>query len=207
MLLNSLDYMEDESKFVNLTRYPRPPSFVNRASGQFIISTVAAISLGLAYPLVYLIGSYINDATIYALNIQNDKVSKEAARYKKILSEKKSEIVKLDKKIAQLSATYKAKTETLTSIYDKKVNYRLKSGTFHMFAEDLDKYGVNIDMLRSDNDTVWLSLVSSSDRKLTELIRYISESHFNELNQIDIRLIEKDSDSNYYKGILKVDLK
>ena len=207
MLLTSLEYMEDDSKLVNLTRYPRPPSFVNRASGQFIISTVAAISLGLAYPLVYLIGSYINDATIYALNIQNDKVSKEAAKYKKILSEKKGEIVKLDDKIAKLSATYKAKTQTLTSIYDKKVNYRLKSGTFHSIAEDLDRFDVNVEMLQSKNDTLWLSLVSTNDRKLTELIKYISETHFNELNQIDIQLIKRVPENGYYKGILKVDLK
>jgi hypothetical protein len=59
----------------------------------------------------------------------------------------------------------------------------------------------------SKNDTLWLSLVSSNDRKLTELIKYISDTHFNELNQIDIELIEKDPESNYYKGMLKVELK
>ena len=207
MLLNTFDYLEDELSIVNLTRYPRPPSFVNRASGQFIISTFAAISLGLAYPLAYLVGSYINDASIYALNLQNEKVSKEAQKYKKLLGEKKAIIIELDNKIAKLSENYQAKTKTLTSIYDKKVNYRLKSGIFHTMAEELDKYGVHVEQMRSDNDTVWLSLVSSEDRKLTELIKYISDNHFQEINQIDIELIEKDPKSNYYKGLLKVDLK
>lgn len=207
MLLSTFDYLEDELSIVNLTRYPRPPSFINRASGQFIISTFTAITVGLAYPLAYLVGSYINEASIYALNLQNDKASKEAQKYKKILSEKKAIITKLDNKIAKLSATYQAKTQTLTSIYDKKVNYRLKSGIFHTFAEELDKYNVHVDKMRSSNDTVWLSLVSSEDRKLTELIKYISDNHFQEINQIDIKLIEKDPESSYYKGLLKVDLK
>ncbi|MDM5271021.1 hypothetical protein PGH07_02390 [Sulfurovum sp. zt1-1] len=207
MLLSAFDYLEDETSIVNLTRYPRPPSFVNRASGQFIISTFAAISVGLAYPLVYLVGSYINDATVYALNIQNDKVSQEASKYKKILAEKKAIITQLDDKIAKLSATYQAKTKTLTSIYDKKINYRLKSGIFHTLAGELDKYDVHVEKMKSDNDVIWLSLVSSEDRKLTELIKYISDNHFQEINQINIELIEKDPESNYYKGLLKVDLK
>lgn len=207
MLLSSIDYMEDESSIVNLTMFPRAPSFMNRASGQFIIATLTAIAVGLAYPLVYLVGSYANDAKIYALTIQNNELTTETNKYKKILSAKKQEISVLDKEIAKLSDIYKGKTNTLTTIYDKKVNYRLKSGIFHMLAEDLNKYGVHVDMLYSKDNVIWLSLVSSNDRKFTELIKYISDTHFDELNQIDIEIIQKDQESNYYKGLLKVDLR
>ncbi|WP_245609221.1 hypothetical protein [Sulfurovum lithotrophicum] len=207
MLLSSLDYLEDEASVVNLTMFPRPPSFLNRASGQFIIATVAAISVGLAYPLVYLVGSYANEAKIYALKIQNDQLTAEANKYKKILGEKKKIITGLDKRIATLSKTYNNKAKTLTSIYDKKVNYRLKSEIFYSIAEDLEKNNVNVDRVYSKENTIWLSLVSSDDRKLTELIKYISDKHFDEINSIDIELIKKDPDSAYYKGLLKVDLR
>ncbi len=207
MLLSAFDYMEDDASIVNLTMFPRAPSFMNRASGQFIISTLAAISVGLAYPLVYLIGSYVNDTKIYALTIQNNKLTIEVDKYKKILSDKKQKIAVLDKEIAKLSKSYKGKTQTLTAIYDKKVNYRLKSGTFHTIAKDLNKFDVHIDMLYTSNDTLWLSLVSSDDRKFTELIKYISDSHFAEINQIDIERIQKDQESSYYRGLLKVDLR
>ena len=40
MLLNTLDYMEDEDSIINLTIFPRAPAFMKRASGQFIISTL-----------------------------------------------------------------------------------------------------------------------------------------------------------------------
>ncbi|HHD80138.1 MAG TPA: hypothetical protein ENK99_00800 [Campylobacterales bacterium] len=207
MLLSAFDYMEDEGSLVNLTMFPRAPSFVNRAGGQFIIATFAAISVGLAYPLVYLIGSYVNDAKIYALNIENKKLQTEATKYKKILGDKKKEMSVLDEKITKLSTQYSAKTKTLTSIYNKKVNYRLKSGTFHDIAEELTKFGVNVDMMYGKEDTVWVSLVSSSDRKLTEVIQYISDTHFDEISQIDIELIKKDPENNYYKGLLKVELR
>jgi len=210
MLLSSMDYLkgdEEEEPIVNLTMFPRPPSFLNRASGQFIIATVAAISIGLAYPLVYLVGSYANDAKIYALQIQDKKLKKEASKYKRILGKKKKTIAKLDSEIAKLSKMYHAKTKTLTSIYDKKVNYRLKSELLYSVAKDLVKYDVYIDNLYTKEDTIWLSLVSSDDRKFTELIKYISDTYFNEINAIDIKKIIKDPKSKYYKGLLKVELR
>ncbi len=207
MLLSSFEYMEDESSIVNLTIFPRAPAFMDRASGQFIIATFAAVTAGLAYPLFYLIGSYINDAKIYALTIQNNELTAQTNKYMKTLSEKKEEISVLDKEIVILSDNYHGKTNTLTAIYDKKVKYRLKSGIFHTIAEELNKFGVHVDMMYSKNDILWLSLVSSNDRKFTELIQYISDAHFDEINQIDIEIIQKDQESNYYKGLLKVDLR
>jgi len=207
MLLNTLDYFEDKASIINLTMFPRPPSFTNRASGQFILTASTAIFLGLAYPLVYLIGSYINDAKIYTLNTENNELVAETNKYKKILSDKKRKIAALEKELSLLSDSYHAKTKTLMSIYDKKVHYRLKSGTFYTIAEVLSKFGVHIDMLYSEDDKLWLSLVSSDDRKFTELIKYISETHFDEINQIDIGLIKKDKQNNDYRGLLKVELK
>lgn len=207
MLLSSFDYLDDESSFVNLTMYPRAPAFVNRASGQFIISTFAAISLSLAYPLIHLIGSYVNDAKIYALTIENNQLTQESSKYKKILSEKKKTINGLDKKIKKLSTVYQAKTKTLTSIYDKKVNYRLKSGTFHTIADDLTKYDVYVDKIVTEGDRLEFSLLSTNDRKMTELIKYISELHFDELKHIDIERIEKNTENDYYQGLLKVELR
>jgi hypothetical protein len=204
MLLASFEYMEDESSFVNLTMYPRAPSFINRASGQFIISTFAAVSLSLAYPLIYLVGSYVNDAKIYALSSENKKLSTEATKYKAILSKKKSTIKDLDNKIKNVSTVYSGKTKTLTAIYDKKINYKLKSGLFHVIAEELDKFDVHVDMLTTEGDTLFVSLVSTDDRKFTELIKYISDTHFNDVKEIDIESIVRDPENSYYKGLLKV---
>jgi len=207
MLLSGLIYLEDDNAFLNLSTYPRAPSFINRTSGQFIISTFAAISLSLAYPLYYLVGSYVNDAKIYALNLENQELTAEANKYKKILSEKKLIIKGLDKKIKLLASQYQGKTKTLKAIYKKKVNYRLKSGMFHRLAEDLAKFEVNVEKIKSENDTMWISLVSSDDRKFTEVIKYISDTRFEEIINISIDKIIKDPISKYYKGLLKVELK
>lgn len=207
MLLNAFEYMEDEDSVVNLSIYPRPPAFLNRASGQFIVSTMSAVSLALLYPLYFLITSYINDAQIYKMTMENNKLSAEANRYKQILGEKKKVIAGLDSEIEKISKVYVGKTKTLTSIYDKKVNYRLKSATFFAIADDLNQYDVHVNGISTDNDMVYLSLVTEDDRKFTEVIKHISEKHFNEINGIDIEEITKDPESNYYTGLLKVELK
>lgn len=59
-------------------------------------------------------------------------------------------------------------------------------------------------MLKSENDTLWISLVSSDDRKLTEFIKHVSDKHFKDIKEIDVEKIEKDPENNYYRGILKV---
>ena len=157
--------------------------------------------------MVYLVGSYINDTKIHLLTNENNKLTEESDNYKKILGTKKKEISVLDKKIVNVSKTYSGKTKTLRTIYDKKVHYRLKSETYYNIANDLSKFNVHVDTLYTKNDVLWLSLVSSDDRKLTELIKYISDIHFDDLSQIDIELIKKDTNSSYYKGLLKVELK
>ncbi|CAA6826699.1 MAG: FIG00470756: hypothetical protein [uncultured Sulfurovum sp.] len=207
MLLTAYDYIDDEKSIANLTMFPRAPAFQNRASGQFIIAVFAAISIGLAYPIFYLLGAYMNDAKILMLSKENNKLQTQTNKYKQVLGVKKKEIEALDVKITALEKKYDGKTKTLTSIYDKKVNYRLKSSTFHDIAEELTKHDVKIDRINSKDDTIWVSLVSSSDRKLTELIKYISDTHFSEINNIDIEMIHKDNNSSYYKGLLKVELK
>jgi len=52
-----------------------------------------------------------------------------------------------------------------------------------------------------------LSLLSSDDRKFTEVIKYMSDTHFDEIIEIDIEKIQKDPNSNYYAGLLKVVLR
>lgn len=47
---------------------------------------------------------------------------------------------------------------------------------------DLHKYEVHVDNIVGEENILWLSVVSSDDRKFTELIKYISERHFDEID-------------------------
>ena len=203
----SIEYMENTEGFANLTIFQRAPAFHKRASGQFIIATSMAVMLGISYPLYFLIGSYMNDATNLVLGNQESALKAESGKYKKILGAKKKEIKRLDGIIADKSKIYHGKEKTLTSIYDKKVNYRLKSELLYNFAVDIENFDVNINALSSSDDSFTFSLLSKDDKEITRLIKHISDVHFDEINSIDIEMISKAPESEYYMGILKVDLR
>ena len=208
LMLRALEFNKgNTSNVVNLTVFPRPPAFTKRASGQFLIAMGAAILLGLVAPLYHFGSSKFLDLATAVLTKEEAKLEAEVAKYREILSEKQKKIELLDTEVSRLSAKYKAKEGTLNAIYDKKVNYKMKSEIFYNFAKELKRFGVGIEQLENQGDKYQFSLVGSDDRRLTELIKYVSDNHFDEIGAIDIELIEKDLNSTSYKGILKVELK
>ncbi len=203
----SIDYIENNTPLPNITQFQRPPSFEKRPGGRFIISVAVATVFGLVYPLFYLLSSYINNIQTYNYTSQSKDLSTEVAHYKKVIAAKKQEISLLGQEEKSKAEAYSAKESTLNTIYDKKVNYRMKSQTFYNLTNDLKKYGVSVDKIQNHDNNFSLSLVSEGDRKVTELIKYISDKNYNDIKKIDIELIEKDQDGTYYKGILRMELK
>ncbi|MDD5406212.1 MAG: hypothetical protein PHE73_04620 [Sulfurovaceae bacterium] len=203
----SIDYIENNTSMPNLTQFQRPPSFKKRPGGRFIISIAVATVLGLIYPLFYLLSSYINNIQTYRYISQSEDLSTQVAHYKQVIAEKKLEISSLGTEEKKEAALYSAKESTLKTIYDKKVNYRMKSQTFYNLTNDLKKYGVYVDELQNQDNNFSLSLVNKEDRKITELIKYLSEKYYNDIVKINIELIEKDQNSAYYKGVLRMELK
>jgi len=207
MSLASLEYLDNESSTVNLTLFERPPEFYKRTSGQFIISIVSATMIGISYPLYFLLGSYTNDAHNFILQQEEADLTGEANKYKKILSTKKAEIDVLDKEVEKLTLIYKGKEKTITSIYDKKVHYRLKSELYYKFASDIESFNVHVSEVTSSNDHFIFSIFSEDNKQITSLIQHVSERYFNDITYIDIDNITMDENTSTYKGILKVNLK
>ena len=199
-------YWQEPESLINFTQYPRPPVFHKRASGQFILSLAAAILLASAYPLYYLGAAYMLDLRNYQLGKEERGLSREVQKYKTILGQKKKEITALNKKIAELRKIYNEKEKTLISVYDKKVNYRLKSNQLAAFADELDQFGLHSNRMMSEGDKYAISIIAESDRNITELVRHVTEKYAKEIRMIDIERIVSDQDSALYHGILKVDL-
>jgi len=203
MVQSGLDYIENPSKFVNLTTTPRPPVFSKRASGQFIISTTVVSLLAIGYPLFFLVKAYMIDAHIIKLSSENKSLTQITNKYKKILNEKRKIISQNKKELKGLENIFEAKAKTLTSIYNKKVDYRLKSNLLNKFAIDLVKYELKLERMSSNENEFTIHIVSDDDKKITKYIKYISEKYFNDIENIDIKRISVSKDG-LYRGILKV---
>ena len=113
----------------------------------------------------------------------------------------------LDRSIKADTIRYSAKTKTLKAIYDKKVNYTLKSEVFYTFSQELRAFDLHIDHMQSPDDTFIFSVVGSDDKRITEFIKHISAKFYDKIAKINIDIIEKESESDFYKAIVEVRLK
>jgi uncharacterized membrane protein YciS (DUF1049 family) len=204
MIKSGLDYLEGSKNIINISTYPRPPIFTKRSSGQFILSVIGASLLAIGIPLGYLVPAYMNEAYNLKLNVDNQRLTTEVKKYKKILSDKQAVIKVEKKKLKELQVIFESKAKTLTSIHEKKVNYNFKSDFLHTFAKDLRKYSVHVEKIVSNQDEFTLHLLSSDEKSITKYIKYISGEYSLTIKNIDIKRIEIDDKDKFYRGILKV---
>ncbi|WP_456323070.1 hypothetical protein [Hydrogenimonas sp.] len=201
-ILEAFKDMEGEES-PNFTLFFRPPPFVVRKSGQFIIATTATIVLALSLPVYnFTYDSYVK--------ITIDKLKKEEKQLDKLVTSIKNEIGTLQKQKSSILAKIKAendlfekKRKILTAIYNKKVNYPMKAKTIVSFGNDMSKFGVKVTKITDDDDTFTLSLFSNSEKKITRFIKYLTDTYERKIHT-DIDKIYKDKKSGIYHGDLKV---
>lgn len=202
----SIDYIDDTNSAVNLTQFQRPPAFTKRAGGKFLIAAGAATVIGLSLPIYYLVYSYINDLQSYTNIKRSEELAPEVAKYKSIISEKENELKILGIEEKTKKEAYDSKAQTLDSIYNKKVNYIMKSKIYYELSNDLKKFGVTIQKFQNNDNNFSIGLIGDNDKKITEFIKFISEKNEN-IKNINMRLLEKDQNSSFYEGVLRMELK
>ncbi len=187
----------------NFTIFFRPPPFVARRSGQFIITTAATIVLALSLP-VY---NYTYDTYV---KITNDRLKKEEKELNKLSTSIKNEIASLQRqkndilaKIKNESDLFETKKKILSAIYDKKVNYPMKAKTIVGLGNNMTKFGVRVVKITDEDNLFTLTLYSRSEKRITQFIKFLTDTYENKIHT-DIEKIYKDEDTGIYHGDLKV---
>ncbi len=204
MAISGRNYFEHIDEQVNFTLYPKPPTFFKRPAGQMTTMAVAGLAAALAFPIYHYVSASMNNIQVYKLREEEKILAKDVANYKRILAQKKEEYKKESNITKRLSERFSAKEKTLFNVYDKKVNYKMKSDQLISFGRDLTKFGVKTNSISSELDGYSISIVAPSDKKITELIKDLSQKYYKDIKSIDIQTIEKDTNSTFYHGILKV---
>ena len=204
MLKTGLDYIDAPHKVVNLSEYPRAPIFTKRASGQFILSILGTSVLAVGLPLFYLIPAYTLEGYNMKLNSDNQALSREVSSYKTILAQKQTKIKAKKKTLKKLVNIFESKAKTLTSIYNKKVDYNFKSNYFYIFSKDLEKHHLRLEKLYSQENLFTLHLFSRDEKDITRYIKEVSKKYFDEIESINIKRIDFNEKDALYRGTLKV---
>ncbi len=193
----------------NFTIYKRPPRFIQRESGKLLILLAASITLAFAYPITYWILTYAQD-------LQHDLLKKEyndlhitrttrEATIKNRLADKSKALTLLDKE----KQDYLEKKNTLIKIHKVKVDYPMKAKYIALLTKDFNRFGVRLEALSySETEKTkefTFNLVSSKDKKTTQLIEHLTKLHDGKL-KFSLEEIAYDKETKKYFSELKVEI-
>ena len=207
-LMHAYTTVADSQRYeCNFTVYNRPPAFIKRESGKMILLMVASFALAFAYPITYWILSYAQGLQEDILRqdykeVHNIKITRQSTIKNKEADKAKSlALLGIEKK------EYKVKKDTLLKIRDVKVNYPMKAKLLSILMKDLNKYTVKMESLsyiQKDTRKVFkLDLVSSKDKKITNLVKYLTRTYENRF-KFELEKISYDDTSKVYFSQLKV---
>ncbi len=209
-LMQLYTMLPPEEKYnCNFTTYFRPPKFTQRASGKLIILTAASFVLAFLYPVTYWSLTFAQSYQYDLLEqeyaeVHNIKITREAT-IKNREADKEKMLTLLNKE----KQNYNDKKNTLIKIHDVKVNYPMKAKLLVLFTKDLNKFGVKVESLSYEQDdtgkTFHFDLVSSNDKKITNLVEYLTSKHEGKFH-FSLNKIYYGEDSKKYFSALKVTL-
>jgi len=198
---------ESEKYDCNFTIFHRPPKFLQRESGKIIVLIAASFAVAFIYPITYWVLTYAQNVQYELLaneykDVHNVKITREA-NIKSIEADKEKVLILLAKE----KDDYTNKKNTLIKIHDVKVNYPMKADLLSTLTKDITSYNVNIESLdyneNNNSKKINIDLVSSKDKKITQLIEYLTKVHEGEY-KFSLKEISYDKESKKYFSKLKV---
>jgi len=171
---------KNENQIDNFTIYYRPPTFIYRQSGQFILVIIVSFILSLLYPLYQFINTLILESDNNILQQKfdnltqiNRKLLADNKKYLKILNDKKKE--KQD-----LVSFIKNRENIINSIYLEKTTYIPKSLLLSNLSKYLymNKVYLNKINFSEENKTLSLNVYAKEDKYITTFIdNIIKDEH------------------------------
>ncbi len=197
----------DERYECNFTQFNRPPKFVKRESGKFILVTLFSLIAAFIYPVTYWSLNYAQKLQEDLLNqkfkeVHNQRVTREATLKSKV-AEKEQAMTLLNKEKDE----YIDKKHTLQKIHKVKVEYTMKAKLLATLTQDLNRYNVQVHALVYNEDEhgkyLRMDLVASKDKQITRMLAYITKVHEGKM-RFSLDKIEYDKKLRKYRSELKV---
>lgn len=199
----------------NFSVYHRPPPFPKRESGKLILLTSAALAIALLYPITNWSLAYAE--TIRKGLLENEyntihgvKTTREAnIKYKETQKAEADKVKKFEED------AYNNKKNTLIKIHEVKVDYPMKAKHLTYLTKDFNRYAVMLKSVHYNEGnetnetnatkTFTFSLSSTSDKKITELLEYLTKTKTDQY-KFSLEHIDFDEKEKSYLSELKVDL-
>ncbi|RUM66894.1 MAG: hypothetical protein DSZ05_03590 [Sulfurospirillum sp.] len=204
MIETAVTYLEDRNDTHNISVFKRPPPLNQRASGKLIQVIAASLLLSLAYPAYeFVYEKMFLQKELSHLQEEHRTLSHRSKQIKDALAKVNKEKEEIEKKLAAKTKDLDFRTSLLKQIYKKKVNYPMKAKIMTDLFMRVNKHHAKILETDEQNNTMVITVRSSKDKYITELIEDISRRKDYD---VSTALIKKDENSSYYKSAIKVGL-
>ena len=202
--------LSDEEKYLcNFSSFHRPPKFTKRQSGKIIMFAVASLFIAFVYPVTFWILMYAQKLQYNILTNNYEEIHTIKTTTQANIKRKEAERTKAFALLEEEVKSYTSKKSTLIKIHDVKVNYPMKAKLIASLTKDLNKYSVKLEKIVYDQKDMkkkfTLSLVSSKDKKITQLLENLTKKYYNKF-KFSIESIVYDEDIKLYLSELKVNI-
>ncbi|MDY3667958.1 MAG: hypothetical protein SO039_00140, partial [Campylobacter sp.] len=167
-------YILDDS--LNFTAFYRPPAFLKRDGGQFLVVVAIACVLGLITP-IYELGSalyYFGINSFEESKLQD--IKKELAKLEPVYESIKGQVDNQNKQINELEVSIATSKRLLDESEDKKFNYRSKAEFLSDISALISDVKVKSTHINFKNNEANIHIISDDDNKITALIEKIDKS-------------------------------
>ncbi|MDD7323146.1 MAG: hypothetical protein SOU37_06450 [Campylobacter lanienae] len=167
-------YILDDS--LNFTAFSRPPAFLKRDGGQFLVAVAVACVLGLITP-IYELGSalfYFGINSFEESKLQD--IKKELAKLEPVYESIKGQVDNQNKQINELEVSIATSKRLLDESQDKKFNYRSKAEFLSDISALISDVKVKSTHINFKNNEANIHIISDDDNKITALIEKIDKS-------------------------------
>jgi len=200
----------DERYECNFSLYPRPPKFMQRASGKLISIIGIAVVVAFAYPVGFWGLTFAEELNKSLLDTEFNEVHSVKTTREATINLKTIEKNAVNKLVEAEQSELDRQMNTLTKIHDVKVNYPMKAKLITEFAGDLNKYGVKLQKLTYNEKEAFkgftFHMVSQRDKQITRLLEYLTKKKTSRFHFI-LEEITFDEEKQRYLSEMKAVLK
>ena len=200
----------DERYECNFSLYPRPPKFMQRASGKLIVIFGIALVVAFSYPVAFWSMTFAEELNKNLLETEYNEIHSVKTTREATINLKTVEKNAVTKLVEAQQAELNRQMDTLTKIHDVKVNYPMKAKLTTEFAADLNKYKVKLQALtyhETENFKGFtFNMISRSDKDITRLLEYLTSKKTSRFHFI-LEEISYDDEKKQYISEMKAVLK
>ncbi len=207
MAMSAVNSIEGVSDLPNLTPFPRPAPITKRPAGKMIALFSIAILLSLA-PSAY---DYFIGMTTQAKNAllakKESKLTKIVNDYKHKIKVREDKIKKIEDELTKTSTLYRYKKSELTTVYDKKFHYKLRSEQLALITNVLKGYAIKSRYIEISDTIYKIEVESKDDKEITAFIKELVKKFNKTISKVDIKSIVYYPKEGQYKGVVKIEFK